>query len=65
MNLESPQFPVERVYSIKELKELVKFEADCVGSDIVALSQDGVLKASHKNLCYKLAGESKLACNRG
>jgi hypothetical protein len=59
VNLEDPQFQVLRVYNIKEIKELVKFEADCVGSDIVALSQDGMLKASEKNLCYNLASESK------
>ena len=37
-NLDDEVFSVERVYSIKELKDLVKFKADAVGSDIIAMA---------------------------
>lgn len=63
VNLAHGGFEVERVYSIKELKELVKFEAESVGSDIVAMAQDGTLKLSSKNNCYKLSTDSKSESN--
>ena len=59
INLEESSYSVERVYSIFELDSLVKFEADIIGSDIVALGSNGTLKVSSKNLCYKLSTESK------
>lgn len=61
VNLQGETYTVERVYSFKELDSIVKFEADCVGSDIVALSTEGILKVSEKNLCYKVSTESKNA----
>lgn len=57
--LQGDSYSVERVYSFKEMDSIVKFEADCVGSDIVALSTNGILKVSEKNLCYKVSTESK------
>jgi hypothetical protein len=59
IDLTAESLEVERVYSTKELDSLVKFEADVVGSDIVALSSNGLLKVSEKNLCYKISTESK------
>ena len=59
INLDENNYTVDRVYSIFELDSLVKFEADVLGSDIVALGSQGTLKVSSKNLCYKLSTESK------
>lgn len=59
VNLESDNMKIQRVYNIKELNDLIKFEADCVGSEVVALDSSGVLKVSEKNMIYNMATESK------
>jgi hypothetical protein len=59
INLTNEPFNIDRVYNIKELTNLVKFEADVLGSEIVAMSSDGVIKVSEKNMTYKVSTESK------
>ena len=55
INLQEPNFPIERVYAHKEFEDLVKFEADILGTDVASLCSDGTFKVSEKNLCYKLS----------
>jgi hypothetical protein len=59
INLVNEPFAIDRVYNIKDIKSLVKFEADILGSEIVALSSDGLIKVSEKNMTYKVSTESK------
>lgn len=56
--LDSESLGIIRVFNIKEVKNLIKFEADCVGSEIVALGSTGILKISEKNMVYKMATAS-------
>lgn len=58
--LDADSLKIDRVFNIKKIRDLIKFEADCVGSEIVALDQSGLLKVSEKNMMYKMATESKL-----
>lgn len=60
INLTEEPFNIDRVYNIKELSSLVKFEADVLGSEIVAMSSDGIIKVSEKNMTYHVATESKI-----
>lgn len=60
INLANEPFSVDRVYNIKEMTNLVKFEADVLGSEIVAMSSDGVIKVSEKNMIYNVSTQSKL-----
>jgi len=57
--LANEPFSIDRVYNIKDLKSLVKFEADVLGSEIVAMSSDGLIKVSEKNMTYKVSTRSK------
>jgi hypothetical protein len=58
INLANEPFAIDRVYNIKEMTDLVKFEADVIGSEIVAMSRDGVIKVSEKNMIYNLSTQS-------
>lgn len=60
VNLEGENLKIDRVYNIKELTNLIKFEADCVGSEVVALDSSGILKVSEKNMVYNMATASKI-----
>ena len=59
INLANEPFAIDRVYNIKEITDLVKFEADVIGSEVVAMSRDGVIKVSEKNMIYNLSTQSK------
>ena len=62
VDLQEPNFPIERVYAHKEFEDLVKFEADILGTDIASLCSDGTFKVSEKNLCYKLSTKRIYLC---
>jgi hypothetical protein len=61
IKLNEQNFKIDRVYNIKEIEAdgLVKFEADVVGSEIVAMSTSGILKVSEKNMVYRMSTMSK------
>ena len=59
INLAEDSLKIDRVFNIKQVGELVKFEADVMGSEVVAMGSAGVLKVSEKNMTYKMATESK------
>lgn len=59
IDLSSEGFATERVFSHKELDDLVKFEADILESEVVMLSSEGTLKVTEKNMCYKMSTKSK------
>lgn len=61
--LDTDALKIDRVFNIKAIHNLIKFEADCVGSEIVALDSSGVLKVSEKNMVYKMATESNFYLN--
>ena len=59
IDLQEPNFPIERVYAHKEFEDLVKFEADILETDVASLCSDGTFKVSEKNMCYKLSTKRK------
>jgi len=61
IKLTESTFKIDRVYNIKDIEAdgLVKFEADVIHSEIVAMSTSGILKVSEKNMTYRMATMSK------